>query len=125
MRMHWRQFEYLTGEWYQRAGFEVEVTPGRGDRGIDVIARRRKENGETEMVIVQAKRRSGKRSVEINDVKALYYDRFDTGATSAVIATTTRLAPGGRDMVKAHKFEIYAEEKTNVLNWLTKMKTER
>src|SRR5574344_2079010 len=39
-KIHWRQFEYLTGEFFQRNGYVVEVTSGRGDGGIDVIAKK-------------------------------------------------------------------------------------
>ena len=34
--INWRKFEGLTGEFFERAGFQVEIGPGRGDGGVDV-----------------------------------------------------------------------------------------
>jgi hypothetical protein len=35
-KIHWRQFEYLTGEFFQRNGYVVEVTSGRGDEAANL-----------------------------------------------------------------------------------------
>ena len=35
-RVNWRKFEGLTGEYFDRQGFRVEMGPGRGDDGVDV-----------------------------------------------------------------------------------------
>lgn len=122
--MHWRQFEYMCGEWFARQNYAVEITPGRNDRGIDVYARREDSESGPELVIVQAKRYAGTNMVSINDVKALYYDLSVTKATRAVIATTTRVAPGGIAICDARTFEIQAYERRNVESWLSEMRTQ-
>src|SRR5262245_28183087 len=38
--IHWRQFELLTAEYFRRNGYQVEITPPRGDGGVDVVASR-------------------------------------------------------------------------------------
>ena len=35
-KINWRQFEGLAGEYFARAGFAVELGPGRGDGGVDI-----------------------------------------------------------------------------------------
>lgn len=37
--MHWRQFEKLTAEFYERDGYKVDLGPGSGDDGVDVRVR--------------------------------------------------------------------------------------
>jgi hypothetical protein len=37
-RMHWRQFEFLVGEFFRRNGYDVVITPPSGDGGVDVRA---------------------------------------------------------------------------------------
>lgn len=34
--IHWRKFEGLVAEYFHRAGFQVEVGPGRNDNGVDI-----------------------------------------------------------------------------------------
>ena len=34
--IHWRKFEALAGEFFERAGFRVEMGPGRRDGGVDI-----------------------------------------------------------------------------------------
>ncbi|MBE1443842.1 restriction endonuclease [Paenibacillus sp. OAS669] len=34
--IHWRKFEGLTAEFFERQGYFVEIGPGRADGGVDV-----------------------------------------------------------------------------------------
>ena len=119
--IHWRQFEYLCGEYFRRNGYTVEVTPPRGDGGIDVIARRDKGIVGPELILIQAKRLANT-YVEINDVKALWSDAEEHKATRAVIVTTTRLEAGARAFCEARKYKINAAEGEDVRRWLAHMR---
>ena len=35
-RIHWRNFERLTSEFFHRKGYEVQLGPGTSDGGVDV-----------------------------------------------------------------------------------------
>ncbi len=121
--IHWRQFEYLCGEYFRRNGYEVEITPPRGDGGIDVYARKEHGGIGPELIVVQAKRLSGSNTVEITDVKALWTDATDVGATRAIVATTTKLEAGARAFCEARKYRINPAESEDVRRWISEMST--
>ena len=122
-RMHWRQFEYLTGEFFRRHGYRVEVTPPGHDGGIDIRAA--KDNSVTgpELVLIQAKRYSDDRRVDIETVKALWSDINEATATRGVIATTSALAPGARAYCEARLYRLTAAERPAVEQWLQALAT--
>ena len=87
-RMHWRQFEYFTGEYFHRIGYRVTVGPGRDDGGVDVRAGKDRILAGPEVILIQCKRHREPYEVEINEVKALWADVQDKGAARGLIATT-------------------------------------
>jgi hypothetical protein len=121
--MHWRQFEYLVGEFFRRNGYEVHVTPPSGDGGIDVRAVR--DNGITgpELILIQAKRFRDDRPVQIETVKALWSDVGELSATRGVIATTSTLAAGARAFCQARQYRLTPAERPMVEKWLTDLAT--
>lgn len=59
--IHWRQFEALTGEFFSRAGFEVDMGPGRNDGGIDIrVWDPGSRAGSPPAILVQCKRQTAK-----------------------------------------------------------------
>ncbi len=108
----------MCGEFFNRNGYEVNVTSARNDGGIDVIAK--KENGiiGPEMIAIQAKRTSGKNTVKINEVKALWCDMEQLKASRCLIATTTRLEKNAREFCNARKYQIAAAENETVKQWI-------
>lgn len=121
--MHWRQFEFLVGEFFRRNGYHVEVTPPSRDGGVDVRAIR--ETGATgpELVLVQAKRFSDSRQVGIETVKALWSDVDEVAATRGVVATTSILAPGARAYCQARRYRLTVAERPMVETWLKALAT--
>lgn len=124
-RMDWRQLEYLCGEYFRRMGYDVVVTAPSGDGGIDVVARRMDGAEGPDIVLIQAKRLSGRHQVDINVVKALWADVMESeeSATRGLITTTTRLAKGARDYIKARNYGLSAAERTHVEQWIAKLST--
>ena len=122
-RIHWRQFEYLVGEYFRRSGYQVTVTPPSGDGGIDATAVRDDNALGPELVFVQAKRLAGSNQVGIDSVKALWTDVNDQFATRGVIATTTVLARGAREFCEARKYRISAAERDDVNSWIERLAT--
>ena len=123
-RMDWRQLEYLCGEWFRRQGYEVVVTAPSGDGGIDVVASRLDGAEGPDVVLVQAKRLSGSRQVDINVVKALWADVLESeSSTRGLITTTTRLAKGAREYTEARNYRLSHAERAHVEEWIEKLTT--
>ena len=118
-RINWRQFEGLTTEFFSRNGFKVKIGPGRNDGGIDIYATHMDTN---DVIIIQCKRYSKDNQVEVNAVKALYFDIIDKGVNGALIATTSHLSPSGKDIV-ALNYPISAAEHENIIEWVKSMKS--
>src|SRR5262249_25390166 len=122
-RMHWRQFEFLVGEFFRRNGYRVCVTRPAGDGGVDVRAMKMGEVLGPELVLIQAKRLSDGRQVDIEAVKALWSDIDETKATRGVVATTSRLASGARTYCQARRYRLTAAERPAVEQWLRALAT--
>ena len=119
--MHWRQFEYLTGEYFRRNGYDVEVTPPRNDGGTDVVARRDDALVGPELVLVQCKRHAEDNPVDIEVVKAFWSTVNDAKATRGLVATTSRIAPGARNYCQARQYRLSAAEADAITRWIASM----
>jgi restriction system protein len=117
-KMHWRQFEFLVGEFFRRNGYDITVTPPSRDGGIDVRAVREKGVVGPELILIQAKRLSGDRRVGIETVKALWSDINEAAATRGIVATTSTLAPGARAYCQARHYRLTQAERPMVEKWL-------
>lgn len=97
--LEWRELELLCGVLYEHMGFEVEVTPPSGDRGVDVIATR-ETLGQRERVVVQAKRYGRKTPVKRDNLVHLLGVVDRHRATRGVLITTGPVQRGARDLQK-------------------------
>lgn len=121
--IHWRQFEYLTGEYFRKNGYEVEVTKGRGDGGIDVIAKKNDPISGPQMILVQCKQYSEKNPVKVDSVRAFWATVDDAGATKGIVATTSRLTSGAQEYCKAKLYRMDSAEKSKIESWIHSMST--
>lgn len=121
--IHWRQFEYLTGEYFRKNGYDVEVTQGRNDGGIDVIAKKKDPISGPQMILVQCKQYSENNSVQVDSVRAFWATVNDTGATKGIVATTSRLTSGAQDYCKAKLYRMDSAEKSKIESWIYSMST--
>jgi hypothetical protein len=103
-----RRFEELVAEVYNRAGFDVELTPASGDDGADVYAIRRDDLGST-LIVVQAKRYKPELKVKASAVRELYGTVNLVNASAGVLVTTSSFQP---------RAEQYAEK----LEWRLTLK---
>ncbi len=118
--MHWRNFERLTAEFFNRYGFKVVLGPGTNDGGVDV--RIYKDEKESPFIIIQCKRHKESNEVKVNTVKALYSDVDYEKAEFGLIATTSKVAPVGKKVVSIRKYPIGFAESKEVIDWITKLK---
>ena len=120
--MHWRQFEKLTAEFYERDGYKVDLGPGSNDDGVDVRVWKPDANPEdSPLCIVQCKRQKNK--IEKVVVKGLHADVQFERAEYGVIVTTSELSPGAKTTISARGYDIQTVERDGVKDWLTKLRT--
>ena len=120
--IHWRKFEALTGEFFERAGFRVEIGPGRGDGGVDVrVWSPADDVTKPPLVLVQCKRQQ--RLVGQVVVKALWADVSDEGAQSGLIVTTSALAPSAETVRTARGYPIAAVERRMLQDWVEQLRS--
>lgn len=120
-RMHWRQFEHLTAEFFRRLGYRVTIGPGRNDGGKDVVAVKDHEIVGPEMIYIQCKRLGEGYEVEIDHVKALWATISDDRVTRGMIAATSRLATGAKSYCDARSYRLKAAEGDNIKEWIRHM----
>ncbi|MBU0723342.1 MAG: restriction endonuclease [Alphaproteobacteria bacterium] len=119
--MHWRQFEGLTAEWFQREGYSVELGTGRSDGGVDVrLWNPDSPPGAPPTVIVQCKRQKDKIAKVV--VKGLYADLLHEQANSGMIVTTSDLSPGAANDISARAYPITTANRNKVQEWVEAMR---
>ena len=120
--IHWRKFEGLAGEFFERAGFRVDLGPGRGDGGVDVrVWAPADDVAKPPLVLVQCKRVKQKVSQVV--VKALWADVSDEGARSGLIVTTSSLAPSAETVRTARGYPIAAVERRTLQSWIEQLRS--
>ena len=120
--MHWRKFEQLTAEFYEREGYKVELGPGSNDDGVDVrIWHSDAAPTERPLCIAQCKRIQGK--IDKVTVKGLHADVQFEKATYGIIVTTSELSPGAKTTISARGYAIEAVERDGIRRWLEKLRT--
>jgi len=116
--IHWRQFEYLTAEFFKRKGFHIKITPARKDGGKDIIASKDSGILGPDLIIIECKRHSYDNPVDIQTVKAFWTTVNDEGATKGLIATTSHLTRDAKDYCNVRKYRLSFAESENVKRWL-------
>ena len=121
-KINWRKFEGLTGEFFERAGFRVEIGPGRGDGGVDVRVWAPEDDAEKPpLILVQCKREQQKINQVV--VKALWADVVWEGARSGLVVTTSSLAPNAEIVRKAREYQIAAADRQMVKAWIEQLRS--
>ena len=120
--INWRKFEGLTGEFFERAGFRVEMGPGRSDGGVDVRVWAPVDDvAKPPLILVQCKRQ--RENVSQVVVKALWADVSDEGARSGLIVTTSALAPSAETVRKARGYPIAKVERQTLQDWIEQLRS--
>jgi restriction system protein len=120
--MHWRKFEGLAGEFFDREGYKVEMGPGRNDGGVDIrVWKESLQPGEPPLMLVQCKRQ--KANIERAVVKSLWADMEWERAKSGLIVTTASLSPGAQQDCTSRGYNIRQADKAVISKWLESMRT--
>lgn len=118
--IHWRQFEGLVAEFFFRHGLQVEIGPGRGDNNIDIRVWSDQGIKGPPAMIIQCKREA--RAISKVVVKSLYADMLAEGAELGLVATTSQLSPGAKEVCRTRSYPIFEANKQKVLDWLKVMR---
>ena len=122
--IHWRKFEGLTGEYFDREGFIVDVGPGRNDDGIDLrIYPAERRDDAPPLMIVQCKRQKEKIGKAL--IKSVYADVLHERAGSGLVVTSSLISPGAEMMKTARSYPIETADRDTLREWVSKMKVER
>lgn len=120
--MHWRRFEELTAEFFNREGFRVELGPGSNDDGVDVrVWKPDASPTANPLCLIQCKRVQAK--VEKLVIKGLASDVQFENAEYGVIVTTSTLSPGAKTTIESRGYPIRAVERDAVAKWLVQLRT--
>lgn len=121
-KIHWRQFEALAGEFFERAGFKVQLGPGANDDGVDLRVWRSDDPTDSPpAILVQCKRQKEKVGKVV--VKALWADVIAEKATSGLIVTTSALTPGARRVCTARAYPVREANREKIRAWVKAMRT--
>ncbi|MBB4283923.1 restriction system protein [Agrobacterium tumefaciens] len=121
-QMHWRKFEGLTAEFFEREGFRVHLGPGSNDGGVDLRIYPVDASSERPpMILVQCKRQKAK--IDKTLVKAVYADVLDENAETGLIVTTSTLSPGAEAVRTARNYPVEAADRRTLRTWLDKLRS--
>jgi restriction system protein len=110
--LHWREFEKLVQELFERLGYETKYVGGKRDHGADVIASR---NGTR--IAIQVKHRgkkhrsgnlrwTGERGVQQVVTALPLYE-----CSHGIVVTNTTFAPKTAEVADAHGIELWDRER--------------
>jgi hypothetical protein len=115
--MHWRDFEHLVAELFDRNGFEVTLTSASGDHGADLYVARHTELGAL-LYVVECKRYSHKRPVGPGLVRELRGVVDREGANAGVLVTTSFFSKGAYEEQRTLPFRISLNDNLELRQWL-------
>lgn len=120
--IHWRKFEELTAEFFEREGFNVELGPGSNDDGVDVRVWEDSQDQKNDPphFIIQCKRQKSK--IEKVVIKGLYADVAFQEASYGLIVTSSELSPGARETISVRGYPIREVNNHGVKDWLTALR---
>jgi restriction system protein len=119
-RIHWRNFERLTTEFFRRQGYEVDLGAGTKDGGVDVrVWTDRESKAGPPLTLIQCKRY--KDVVGIETVKAFWTDVHFEGAEKGLIATTSSVSRDSKKICDVRKWPMSFAEAAEVERWARTM----
>ncbi len=116
--LHWRDFEKLIASLLEEAGWDVELTQGSKDGGIDVIAQMNDPIIGEIKALWQAKKYHPNNKVKLSQVRELSAIRDDKKATKAIIVTTSQLTSGAIEWIRRDEYRLDYKEKDDIEKWV-------
>lgn len=116
--LNWRDFEKLIAILLEKEGWNIQLTRGSKDGGIDVIATI--ENPEIGLIksLWQAKKYGIKNKVQIHAVRELSAIIDSQKATKGIIVTTSHLTKGAIDWIRQDQYRLDFKDKSDIERWV-------
>jgi len=119
-KIHWRNFERLTTEFFHRQGYEVDLGKGTKDGGVDVrVWTDQESKAGPPLMLIQCKRY--KDVIGIDTVKAFWSDVHFEGAQKGLIATTSSVSRDAKRLCDVRKWPMTFAESDEVQRWARTM----
>jgi hypothetical protein len=115
-KLDWRKFELLLDAVFRNQGFQTELGPGRGDRGVDLRLVQKDSVGEL-VTLVQAKRYSKQNPIQLEAVAALYAMVEDQQANRGLFVTTSRYLPVAMQFAAKRSKRLVLATSEDVAKW--------
>lgn len=107
------EFEEYVGVLFEKEGYRVQRTGGRGDRGIDLVVHQDRETS-----VVQCKRYE--EDIGPGPVRELIGAMTNAGATRGFLVTTSGFTAGAREEAHKAPYEIRLLDGTEIVRWASK-----
>jgi restriction system protein len=119
--LSWRELEELAAELLQQDGYKVELGPGRGDGGVDIVAI--KELGELGLfkAVWQAKKMKPGNKVGISVIRELADTRIEHKASKGILLTSTYLTRGALQRVQRDEYVLGKVDRDDLLKWIERV----
>lgn len=114
-----RQFERLVARVMELLGYEVALTSGANDQGIDIIASRRDPVGES-IYIVECKSYGGERLVGVQTVRAFYSIKNSVKADRAILVTDSRFTSEARSFATTNR-DLELIDSKQLFEWIKRV----
>ena len=115
-RLHWREFEKLIAELLQAQGFRAELGRGSADGGVDIRLVQRDPIGDI-LTLVQVKKYSENRRIELQAVQALHGAKVAEPAQGSMFVTTSDYQPCAREFAGRENVRMDLYVSDNVREW--------
>jgi hypothetical protein len=119
-QLHWRKFEEIIAELLARSGFDVDLTSGSKDHGVDIYAIRRAAFGRA-LYVVECKKYAPHRGIGPGLVRQLYGVVEREKATQGLLATTSFFTKGAMHEQRDLQFRLCLGDFAAIRDWLRTM----
>jgi HJR/Mrr/RecB family endonuclease len=123
VKLHPREFEYLVAELLERGGYEVEVTRGTRDGGVDIFASRSTDLGADLLFLVQCKRYSHPNRVGVGAVRELVGVVHSCQAWGGAIVTSSFFTKDARSFADRFPHQITLRDNLALQEWIQRAVT--
>lgn len=113
-----RQFEEVVAELLSRRGYDITLTPGSRDGGIDIYAAKQLEIGSF-LYLVECKKYAPENKVGVGLIRELLGVVAQQKATAGILATTSFFTTGAQEFQRDVKWQLSLKDYADIEAWLT------
>lgn len=116
VRLPHRKFEEFVSSVFAARGWKTELGPGSGDQGVDLRIWQTDPIGDL-LTLVQIKRYSSHRPIQLEAVAALDSHVAREGANRGLFVTSSRYLPGVHEFESKKKYQLTLADSVDLQRW--------